>query len=257
MRLPAANLPINVRVLDILSRLALGVTLAAGLAWLVVWLTHNPAWSVAAVVIQGDTTHQNELTLRRAIKGALNTSFLSVDLNQVRTLVKDVPWVRQATVRRDFPNRLTIVLQEHHAVAWWGEAKGTRLINNYGEVFEASADEADTHLWPVLQGPEERAADVLRAYAGLRDVLTPSHLEIQTLALSAHGNWQAQLTGNTALVLGREAPQDWLPRVQRMTTTLDALRQRYDQALQRIDLRYPNGYAVALQGVSVGSRTTP
>jgi cell division protein FtsQ len=253
----AATLPINVRVLDVLSRLALSLSLAAGLAWVGLWLVRNPAWSVAALVVRGETANQNEVALRRALKSALSGSFLSLDLNQVRTLMQDVPWVRKATVRRDFPNRLAITVQEHHGVAWWGEAKGTRLVNNYGEIFEASADEADTQQWPVLHGPDERSADVLRAYVGLRDALIPSHLDVRTLSLSAHGNWQAQLEGNTELVLGREAPQDWLPRVQRMTQTLSALRQRYDQALQRIDLRYPNGYAVALHGVSVGPRTNP
>ena len=255
MKSVAPTLPINVRVFDMLSRVALSVSLAAGLGWIGQWLVRNPAWSVSTLVVRGETAHQNELTLRRALRNALNTSFLSVDLNQVRQLVQDVPWVRQATVRRDFPNRVAITLQEHHAVAWWGEAKGTHLLNSYGEIFEASADENDTQHWPVLQGPEERAPEILTAYMALRDALSSAHMEVRVFSLSAHGNWQAQLNGNTELALGREAPQDWLPRVHQMTQTLTALRQRYDQALERIDLRYPNGYAVALNGVSVGPTT--
>jgi len=44
-----------------------------------------------------------------------------------------------AVVRRQFPNRLSVVLQEHQAVAYWGAERESLLINSYGEVFEANS----------------------------------------------------------------------------------------------------------------------
>ena len=54
-----------------------------------------------------------------------------------------VPWVREARVQREFPNRLRVTLEEHQAVAWWGQAGSGYLVNRLGEVFEASPDEGD------------------------------------------------------------------------------------------------------------------
>ena len=57
----------------------------------------------------------------------------AVDLQQVRRLFESVPWVRQAVVQREFPNRLRVTLQEHQAVAWWGESGSGQLVNDAGE----------------------------------------------------------------------------------------------------------------------------
>ena len=68
------------------------------------------------------------------------------------------PWGK-AVVRREFPNRLQVVLQEHQAVAYWGSDSELRLINSYGEVFEANVGEVEAEMLPQLDGPEGQAAD--------------------------------------------------------------------------------------------------
>lgn len=233
------------------------VAVLAGCAALASWAYHHPAWTVEHVEIRGDNRHQSDISVQRAIKPMLNESFLSIDLSELQRLVEDVPWVRQAAVQRDFPKGLRITIEEHRPVAWWGEAKGTLLVNAQGEIFEAQAEAEESQNWPVLAGPDEHVQDVLKAFNDLQASLRSANLSAKRLMLSPHGSWTAVLDGDIELALGRAQANDWLTQVNRMINTLPDLRQRYEQALRSIDLRYPNGYAVALAGVSVGPRNNP
>ena len=87
---------------------------------------------------------------------------------QARTAFESVPWVRQAVVRREFPNRLRVTLTEQLPVVHWGDDSSSRLVNGFGEVFEANVAEVDDDL-PRLDGPSEQAGQVL----GLSRVLSP------------------------------------------------------------------------------------
>lgn len=92
-----------------------------------------------------------------------------------------MPWVRQAVVRRDFPNRLLVQLQEHQAVAYWGAEGDSRLVNSYGEVFDANLGELEKDDLPRLNGPEGQSAQVLAMHRTLQPLLTPMDLTLDQL----------------------------------------------------------------------------
>jgi len=54
-------------------------------------------------------------------------------------------------VRRDFPNRLRVELEEHQAVAYWGAEGDSRLLNSFGEVFDANVVEVEQEGLPRLK----------------------------------------------------------------------------------------------------------
>jgi cell division septal protein FtsQ len=66
-------------------------------------------------------------------------------------------------VRREFPNKLRVTLTEQVPVANWGDEAGSKLINGFGDVFEANVAEVDDNL-PRLDGPVEQAGQVLGMY---------------------------------------------------------------------------------------------
>src|SRR5665811_2202035 len=87
---------------------------------LMLWASQNPVFAIRAISVTGDVTHNNALTLRANVAPRLNGTFLSMDLGATRLAFEAVPWVRRAVVKREFPNRLKVRLQEHKAVAYWG-----------------------------------------------------------------------------------------------------------------------------------------
>jgi cell division septal protein FtsQ len=54
---------------------------------------------------------------------ALGQSVRSMtSIAEVREAAKRVPWVREASVRREFPGRVEITFETHEALARWGDA---------------------------------------------------------------------------------------------------------------------------------------
>lgn len=247
-------LPFDIRLTNwIASAMFLGLVLAAiGIAcWKV---AHHPAWALGKIIVEGDIEHQDELIFRTHLAPQLHGSFLTIDLQEVRRLFEDVPWVRLAVVRREFPNRLRVTLHEHDAEAWWGEAGSGKMVDSQGDVFDAEADEQQTGNWPELAGPEGRSVQVHALYHRLQPVFGAAGQAISRLELGASGHWQTRLANGTQVELGRGEADELVERARRFSSTVSQLLSRYGgRSLEAVDLRYPNGYAVRMQGVKTAT----
>ena len=107
----------------------------------------------SGITVRGEVSHNSAATLRANVTPRLTGNFFTVDLGATRAAFEAVPWVRQAVVRREVPNRLKVILQEHQAVAYWVAEGDSRLLNSFGEVFEANPGEVEHELLPRLVGP--------------------------------------------------------------------------------------------------------
>lgn len=244
--------PFDVRLMNgtatVLFAVAGGLLLGA-LCW---WALRHPLFSLGGITVEGGVTHNSAATLRANVAPRLAGNFFTVDLAATRRAFEAVPWVRQAVVRREFPDRLRVVLQEHQAVAFWGEEAGSRLVNSFGEVFEANAGEVEQEDLPRLAGPEGQSAQVLAMYRAIAPLFEPLELSAARLELTGRGSWQLELDTGARVELGRGEVAEVLPRVQRLAATLTQVASRYGrqpEALLSADLRYGDGYAIRLRGV--------
>jgi cell division protein FtsQ len=223
--------------------------IAAG-AW---WFLRHPYFSIARITVQNELVHNSALTLRANVLPQLSGNFFTLDIQAARAAFEQMPWVRRAIVRRDFPNGLRVELQEQEPVALWGAGSNAALLNAQGEVFEASTGEREQAELPRLKGPSDRSADVLAMYRFLKADLEPYQLTLTQLALSNGGNWRATLANDAVLELGDGDASKVRQRTQRFISSLGQVAQKYgrsSEALQSADLRYPSGYAVRLKGVT-------
>lgn len=246
------DLPTDVKLMTSATHALVVVFAVLCLGALGTWLVRHPVWSVKAISVHGDVAHQNVVTFRAQLatqmKKQLSASFLTVDLQQVKHMVESLPWVQHAVVQREFPNRLRVTLQEHKAVAWWGAAGSGQLVSSVGDVFEASPDESDA--LPELVGPPQHSAQLWALYTLLSAELARLELGLARLELTERGSWRAELDNGARMELGRGNPEELLARTRRFTATLSQLTDRYAGAVQSVDLRYPNGYALRMRGVS-------
>jgi cell division protein FtsQ len=248
----AMPVPFDVELMNIaasvLFTIFAAVLLSAG-GW---WALRHPLFAIAGITVQGDTAHNSAVTLRANVAPRLAGNFFTIDLAAARQVFESVPWVRKAVVRRDFPNRLRVQLEEHQAVALWGADRESRLVNSFGEVFEANAGEVDQDELPRLGGPDAQAADVLAMYRAVKPMFEPLDLTVEQLTLSARGSWQLELDSGAVIELGSGSAQEVQARTERFARTLTQVASRYGrrpEALVSADLRHTNGYAVHLRGV--------
>lgn len=243
--------PLDVKLMNWAAALLFAVFVVSGIGSVVLWAARHHAWSLGQITVEGDVAHQNAVTFRAHLASRLNGNYLTLSLAEVKRLFETVPWVRRAVVRREFPNGLRVTVQEHEAVAWWGETGGGRLVNRQGEVFEANADEARAEGWPELAGPEGQSRLVQELYRELQGVFGKLDQGITRLELTGSGAWKARLDGGQQVELGRGQAPELVARAQAFVDTVTQLTQRYGgRSLEYADLRYPNGYAVRLHGVT-------
>jgi cell division protein FtsQ len=256
-------LPADVRLMQatanaVLALLVLGLV-AAGLQRLV----RLPVFNLQAIRIEGDVSRNSESTIRANAAPRLAGSFLTLDLQQARAAFEAVPWVRHAVVRRVWPGRLAVQLEEHQPVALWlGTDGNDRLVNSHGEVFEANVGDVEDDSLPRLQGPDGSAPAMLGMLQRLAPVFKASQHgtrdgDLAQLELSARGSWRATLDKGAVIELGRGSEDQVVARTQRFVATLPRVEARYQRPLETADLRHADGFAVRLKGVTTSEPVLP
>jgi cell division protein FtsQ len=180
----------------------------------------------------------------------LEGNLFAIDLQAARAAFQSVPWVRSAVVRRVWPNRLAVQLEEHQVAALWGTGEGVdRLVDSHGELFDANLGDVEDEELPTLSGPESSAPRVFAMYTRLSQTVQPLQTRIESLALSGRGSWRMTLDSGARIELGRGSDDEVLARTALFVRTLPQLTARYERPLLAADLRHRDGYAVQLKGV--------
>ncbi|MBK1614461.1 cell division protein FtsQ [Rubrivivax gelatinosus] len=252
----AATLPLDEQPMDVrlMNGVASGVFVLAGAALLaagVMWLVRAPQFTIRGVEIDGDMGRNSVNTIRANAMPRLRGNFFSLDLQQGRDAFEAVPWVRSAVVRRVWPDRLAVRLEEHRAAAvWQGEDGNDRLVNSFGEIFDANVGDVEDEGLPVFSGPDAEAAGVLAMFRRLGPLLAPLDAAVEELHLSHRGSWSVELDNGATLELGRGSEDEVIERAARFVRTLPEVTARWRAPLEYADLRHTDGYAVRLRGVT-------
>jgi cell division protein FtsQ len=256
----AAVLPLDVRVMNTVAALIFATALLT-LGWAAVkWATRSPVFTLRAIALDAELRRSNLASVRANALPRLSGNFFSIDLDASRVAFESVPWVRRAVVRRVWPNRLAVTLEEHQAAALWlgDDRRNERLVNTQGEVFEANLGDVEDEGLPTLAGPDAQSARMLTLLGRLSQAVQPLGQPVQTLRLSSRGSWRAELEGGATVELGRGSDDELLARIERLVRTLGGVASRFasggaPRALLSADLRHPDGYALRLAGVSTAT----
>jgi cell division protein FtsQ len=256
---PAPSLPADIRLMNATAAALAAIGVVALVVVAVLWAAHRPVFAVKAIRIDGDLAHNIALTIRANAAPKLAGNFFTLDLASARRAFESVPWVRQAIVRRIWPNRLAVQLEEHRPAALWAGAAGAdeasdKMVNSYGEVFEANLGDVEDDALPTLRGPDGSSAHMLAMIGRLRPEFAAMDARIDTLELSGRGSWRVELDTGAEIELGRGSDDEVIARTRGFVATLPEVRNRYQQhPLLSADLRHNAGYAVRLEGVSTSA----
>jgi cell division protein FtsQ len=245
--------PWDIRLMNITSGLLLMAVLCLSLVAALWWALRHPVFAIQKIAGYGDTSHHNEVTLRANVMPQLSGNFFTLDLQQAKEAFEAMPWVRQATVRREFPNRLRVRLDEHLPVALWGEQSETSMVNQDGLVFEANVDDIDADKLPVLSGPAGQSVLVWQMYNYLKPIFGTVSMGVDKLDLSPRGSWRVQTDSDAVIELGRGTQEEVGQRLQVFLKTVAQVTSRYQRTTNSVlaaDLRHNNGYALRLRGVT-------
>jgi cell division protein FtsQ len=208
-------------------------------------LANSPAFPLRAIRVQGDLHHVSRGEIVEALQERISGTFFTVDVEAIRSMFQTMPWVRRAEVRRRWPDRLDVRLEEHAPLARWGQEAEGRLVNVHGEVFTGRVGAGRDAELPQFAGPAGSQHEVARRYALFRELLAPLSLEPRAVALSQRQSWQLRLSNGLTVQLGRDSEKDPLrERLARFVEVYPRTLGRMSRRLDYVDLRYPSGFAL-------------
>lgn len=250
-------------IANTLAVLAVVAMLAAGVAWLAM----RPYFTLTSIelepVPETELHYVSPESVRAVIAERFSGNFFTVDLDQAREAFEAVPWVRRASIRRIWPGTLRVQIEEEQPLALWNE---NQMINTWGEAFTANTGELDDDMeLPQFFGPEGTEGLVVQRYAELARWFAPLDLQVRELTLSPRYAWKAALSNGLTLDLGRDPGADapdphgvpgalpFAARIQRFVQAWPAVINRLEgRGVTQADLRYPNGFALALAPLPEG-----
>lgn len=203
-----------------------------------------PVFGLRSIQVEGPVSHTTREQVEAIAKRELFGTFFTVDLEATRAVFEKLPWVRRANVRRAWPDRLEVALEEHVPLARWHDFA---LVNVQGEVFAAASPQP----LPTFAGPEGSAAEVTRLYEESSQALGAIGRKPVEVRLSSRRAWQIKLDDGQVLELGRE---EVLARLTRFVSVYPQIVAQLPPSGARIDLRYPNGFAIRIPGLKWANR---
>ena len=233
----------NPRLLNLVAGMLLGLALLAFAVAGAQRLLRSQLFPLRELVLTQPLGRTTRAEIESALRERVGGNFLALDLGQVRAALEALPWVRRAAVRRVWPDRLEVSLEEHVALARWGqpgnELQESALVDTFGERFAARTDQG----LPLFVGPTGTEHEVATRYARFARLVAPLGAPIERVVLTPRFAWQLRLADGLNLILGRDADLAE-QRLQRFAAVYGETRRIVARQLDYVDLRYPNGFAV-------------
>ena len=211
----------------------------------------NPAvLPITKVLVEGDFVHLQPRMLQAAVVDTVNAGFFKVDVDAIRERLLNEPWIREATIRRVWPDTLHVQVVEQEPAVRWGEHA---LLNDAGDIFVPPAAQIPQRL-PKLSGPLGTEITMLQRYRELDAMVVSTGLSIAEVGLSPRHAWHVVTADGKELILGRNNVK------QRMRRFIFGFNRGVSDLwgnIGRVDLRYTNGFAVSRRSAVASTAAAP
>ncbi|WP_034410496.1 cell division protein FtsQ/DivIB [Derxia gummosa] len=257
----------DVRALNYATGACLVLVALLCLGTLVLWVVRHNSFDLRGIVVRPSgrepLRHVDPALVRALALPQIKGNFFTIDLASAREAFESVPWVRRATVSRQWPAQLVVELEEHKPIGVWGDGRG---VDENGQLFVVNEGELEQYEdLPVLDGPEGSERQVVSRLGEARVWFERLGMEVQAIRLSARYAWTIELLPDGApegskpmvLDLGREdADQILQKRVARFVAAFARVRAYWGALPERVDLRYSNGFALKVPGLKFNDTNT-
>lgn len=208
------------------------------LFWVENHLSNPQTLPVNKIRVHGAFVNVDEAMLHRAINDVVAGGYFNVDVERVREVVEELAWVSKASVRRVWPDTLSVSVVEQKPVAI---SKTAGLINSNGDVFKPLSKIVSTTL-PVFEGDASLNKLMLSHFYKMNNLLSGINLNITYLKVDARHAVELKLNNGLKVVLGRG---DSIGRLERLMRIYNKVLANRINDIAVIDLRYTNGMAIS------------
>jgi len=203
------------------------------------WIANIGLQPITQIKVSGENIqHLSRQQLQGMIAPQARKGFFGMDARALRQSLQAVAWIRDASMRRVWPDGLDIELQEQRPQARW---RSGELLSVAGQRFRPPPESIPDGL-PWLDGAAGDEQRVLEQYRRFAQVLATTGLGIYALTVDQRGSWKLILDNRLELLLGRERTAQ---RLWRLAQVYNTMVKPKANTIRRVDLRYSNGFAVS------------
>ncbi|AJZ88181.1 cell division protein FtsQ [Cedecea neteri] len=216
--------------------------------WIVVgWMEDAQRLPLSRLVVTGERHYTRNDDIRQSIL-ALGPpgTFMTQDVNIIQQQIERLPWIKQASVRKQWPDELKIHLVEYVPIARWNDQ---HMVDAEGNSFSVPAERTSKQTLPMLSGPEGSENEVLQGYRDMGVVLAKDKFTLKQAAMTARRSWQLTLNNGIKLNLGRGDTMKRLDRFVELYPVLQQQAQADNKRISYVDLRYDSGAAVGWEAL--------
>ncbi|RQW63099.1 cell division protein FtsQ/DivIB [Vibrio viridaestus] len=201
------------------------------------WMWDEHRLPLSKLVLQGNLQYVTATDVQKALSHLDHVgTFMSQNIDDLQKVVKTIPWVEHAAIRKQWPNTIKVFLTEHQVQAIWN---GNALLDEHGTVFDGDIGLVKgEHV--KLYGPENSAPEVLDAWKKYNPEFLKLGLNITSLLLNERRAWQIILNNGIRLELGQDSVDE---RIARFIKLYRYFGEKVDK-ISYVDLRYDTGAAV-------------
>jgi cell division protein FtsQ len=192
------------------------------------------------VRVEGEIHNLDPAAFTKALLPLTQAGYFLADMHDIEETAKSFPWVDRVQVARLWPDTLLLTLVEQKPVA---RTRDGGLINDRGTRFSPEKIRSHVDL-PVLDGPPGQEKLLLTTLYSLNGKLKHKGMRVDVLKLTGRRAWSARLSSGLEIEFGKQDP---VFALERLLVLLPRLGEARIAALQKVDLRYPNGFAVTFR----------
>ncbi len=203
------------------------------------YLSNPNVLPIKYIKVEGEFSNLSNTELKDTVEKNIRGGFFHLNVNEVRIALLDIPWVREVSIKRIWPDSLKVIVSEQDASARWGDFG---LLNHSGEYFSPNIESIPNDL-PILFGPDNSEVKLLEKFRTIQNALQslPFRLGIVSVTLNNRRSWSFVLKNGVTVIIGRYAFEDRFNRFLKIIPTFfpDQINE-----IKSIDLRYSNGLSV-------------
>lgn len=201
-------------------------------------LTTSGGFSVEDVKISGNVeTSEIDILQHLGLDGT--SSLVSLDINEARRRLADLPWIADAEIRKVYPGTVEVKLKERQAYAIWQHGTELSLIEKSGSVIEPLRDNKFANL-PLFVGRDaEQAAETFETlFTGWPEL----RQRVKAYVRVAGRRWDLHLDNGVVVRL----PEDGVDAALERLARLEGKEQVLERDIVAVDLRLDDRMTIQL-----------
>jgi cell division protein FtsQ len=226
-------------------------------AWLSVdWLYKPGNFPIKQVKLENKLNNQEAKELQRVASQAVNGGFFSLDISQFRTeLLQNLPWLKEVSVRKVWPDSVLVSIKEHQPVGRWisieNRTKGENelydkieLLSRNGIIFFPELSDKQRTKFnglAILTGPKLSTNNILETCFKINADLKRLKSRLKKCGMNERRSWLITLDNGLDIKLGKE---NVMQNLAQYIDVFSVQLAKYFNQVEYADLRFANGFSI-------------